>query len=162
MSVYLEIEWETDRIPEMEPMLSRAAQTAVEEEIGRTDAQACLLITGNEEIARLNGQFRNIPKATDVLSFPANQLEKPLAQAGDLSGMETEEGRIVLGDIAIDLDRAREQAKEYGHSLEREMAFLLVHGMLHLMGYDHIDPKDEEDMRQRQRRILNTLGLLRE
>ena len=105
---------------------------------------------------------------TDVLSFPMVDYVDP----GDFSHLDTplaktkyfnlESGELLLGDIVISVDRAREQAKEYGHSLEREIAFLTAHSMLHLMGYDHMEEKERELMEQKQEKILQDLGITRE
>lgn len=106
-----------------------------------------VLITDNEGIRELNRDFRNIDSATDVLSFPA--------------GEEFESETAMLGDIAISLPRAEEQAEEYGHSLERELAFLTTHGMLHLLGYDHMNAEDETEMRRLQTKILTEMEIMR-
>ena len=98
-----------------------------------------VLVTDDEDIRGLNRQFRDIDKPTDVLSFPSQ-----------------EEG--FLGDIAISLEKAQAQADEYGHSLEREVAFLTAHAMLHLFGFDHMEEKDDKVMRQQQREILKRSG----
>lgn len=116
-----------------------------------------LTIVDEEEIQRLNREFRDIDKVTDVLSFPANDLSEPLtketAAAEDIEKDE-ETKQPVLGDIAICFERAKEQAEEYGNTLEEELCFLAVHGTLHLLGYDHIDPDDEVLMREKQREAL--------
>ncbi len=101
-----------------------------------------LLMTGDEDIHTLNREFREVDKPTDVLSFPSDEPG-------------------FLGDIAISVPCALRQADEYGHSAEREVAFLTVHAMLHLFGYDHIEPQDEEIMRGRQRDILAAAGMER-
>ncbi len=103
------------------------------------EKEVSVLITDDEDIRGMNKQFRDIDKPTDVLSFPSQ-----------------EEG--FLGDIAISIDKAHAQADEYGHSLEREMAFLTAHAMLHLFGFDHMEEKDEKKMRQMQRQILERSG----
>ena len=110
----------------------------------------------DEEIHSINRQFRNIDSPTDVLSFPQLTFEE--GEEADVN----ENGEIVLGDIIISIDRAKEQAREYGHSLERELAFLAVHSMLHLMGYDHMEKDEEEDMFRRQKEILIRAGIPRE
>ena len=117
--------------------LTKAAKAATKENKGAISAS--LMITDDENIRMLNKQYRDIDKETDVLSFPSG-----------------EDG--FLGDIAISLPRAVKQAKMYGHSLEREMAFLTAHGMLHLLGYDHENEKDEKEMRDKQREILENAG----
>ena len=109
--------------------------------------------TDNVGIRRLNAEYRNIDSATDVLSFPLVDFE---------GGEEppTDEPELMLGDIVLSLERAEEQAEEFGHSFEREAAFLCVHSMLHLLGYDHVNGgEEEEDMRRRQREILEQMGL---
>ena len=110
----------------------------------------CVLITDAEEIQRLNFSYRQIDRVTDVLTFPAWEGDAILCPPDGY-----------LGDIAICFERAEEQAREYGHSLERELAFLAVHGALHLLGYDHMQPDDEKAMLARQDEILNELGYLR-
>lgn len=107
----------------------------------------CVLITDAEEIQRLNFSYRQIDRVTDVLTFPAWEGDAILCPPDGY-----------LGDIAICFERAQEQAEEYGHSLERELAFLSVHGALHLLGYDHMEPDDERKMLAQQDEILNELG----
>lgn len=107
-----------------------------------------VLLTSEAEIRRLNREFRSIDRVTDVLSFPAWEGE---AIAAPPDGY--------LGDIAICTARAAEQAEAYGHSLAREMAFLAVHGSLHLMGYDHMNEADEREMRAQQTEIMKEMGL---
>ena len=120
------------------------------------DCEISLSIVTNDEIHDINKQFRNIDSPTDVLSFPQLTFEE--GEEADVN----ENGEIVLGDIIISIDRAKEQAEEYGHSLKRELAFLSVHSMLHLMGYDHMVPEEEEDMFRRQKEILIEAGIPRE
>ena len=107
-----------------------------------------VLLTTEEEIRSLNARFREIDRVTDVLTFPAWEGEALLTPPDGY-----------LGDIAICVRRAEEQAEEYGHSLERELAFLAVHGGLHLLGYDHMVPEEETVMRERQTAILERMGL---
>ena len=109
-----------------------------------------VLICDNDEIKKLNGQFRDIDSPTDVLSFPMYDED------GELDPDE-------LGDIVISLERAAAQAEEFGHSLRREVAFLTAHSMLHLLGYDHVDDKEgEEIMCEKQERVLTSLGITRD
>ncbi len=124
---------------------------------GIEDAEFCIAFTDDEGIRKLNAEYRDIDKATDVLSFPANMLLKPISEHTEEDGLVLEcgdDGAVSLGDIAISLDTAERQAKEYGNTLEEEIAFLAVHGILHLMGYDHIEEEDELKMRQKQREAL--------
>ncbi|HCC08121.1 MAG TPA: rRNA maturation RNase YbeY [Clostridiales bacterium] len=112
------------------------------------NVEISLSFVTNDEIKMLNKQYREIDKITDVLSFPLGD-ENP----------ETNE--IMLGDIVISLDRAEEQANEYGHEFKREIGFLTVHSMLHLLGYDHENKEDEEVMFAKQEDILGRVGLNR-
>jgi probable rRNA maturation factor len=110
--------------------------------------------TDNEGIRELNREYRNKDSATDVLSFPMYSFTEDDMPDTDFS--------VELGDIVLSLERASEQAVEFGHSYEREVAFLTVHSVLHLLGYDHeISPEDEADMIARQKKIMNELNILR-
>lgn len=143
----------TDEIKET---LERVCLKSLQYEEFNEDCEISLSIVTNEEIHDINKQFRNIDSPTDVLSFPQLTFEE--GEEADVN----ENGEIVLGDIIISIDRAKEQAEEYGHSLKRELAFLSVHSMLHLMGYDHMVPEEEEDMFRRQKEILIEAGIPRE
>ena len=116
------------------------------------DVIVSVTFTDNEGIREKNREFRNIDSATDVLSFPMYDMRN-----GDMPGNF---GSCELGDIVLSLERAEEQANEFGHSYERECAFLTVHSMLHLLGYDHVN-SDEEDMemREHQRVVMKHIGL---
>lgn len=120
------------------------------------DCEISLSFVTNEEIHQINRQFRNVDATTDVLSFPQLTFEE--GEEADVN----ENGEIVLGDIIISVERAKEQAEEYGHGLKREIAFLTVHSMLHLLGYDHMEKDEEEDMFRRQKEILEIAGIPRE
>lgn len=107
----------------------------------------------NEYIRKLNAEYRKIDRATDVLSFAMFEGEEfPLGK----------EQPVLLGDIIISVEKAVEQAQDYNHSLEREMAYLVVHGFLHLIGYDHMNAEDKADMRENEEYILEKLGLTRD
>jgi len=129
-------------------LIIRAVSAALEN--GGAGGDVCVLITDAEEIQSLNRNYRKIDRVTDVLTFPAWEGEAILCPKDEY-----------LGDIAICYERAEEQAEEYGHSLERELAFLAVHGALHLLGYDHMTPEDEKRMLGKQEEILTGLGLTR-
>lgn len=120
-----------------------------------------LMFTDNEGIQVLNGEFRGLDQATDVLSFPAYELDVLLEECMDEIDGEYIEEELFLGDIAISMERAQEQAEEYGHSLLRETAFLALHGALHLMGYDHMTPEEEEQMTAKQEALLCLVGVNR-
>lgn len=121
-----------------------------------------LLLVSEEEIRALNLQTRQIDEVTDVLSFPTldNIKGKPLV-GGDYPFDIDEEGRLVIGSLAICVKRAKEQAAEYGHSYERELHYLLVHGVMHCLGYDHMTDDDKAEMREREERILEKMGITR-
>ena len=129
------------------------------------EAEVNVLLTNNEEIHKINKEYRGIDRPTDVLSFPMVDYDKPanfdpLEDASeDYFNFET--GELVLGDIIISVDKVYEQAESYGHSLERELGFLVAHSMLHLFGYDHMEEEEREQMEARQREILNGLSILR-
>ena len=117
------------------------------------DCQVSVTFTDNEGIKKINGQYRGIDKETDVLSFPLTDFE-----GGEEPPID--EPQVSLGDIVISLEKAQAQAEEFGHSFEREVAFLCVHSMLHLLGYDHVNSEEEdEQMRSLQRAILEKMGL---
>ena len=164
MNTIIELENELESAPkELEEVVKAAVNCAVDMELPGRRAEVSILLTDDEGIQTLNTDFRGIDAPTDVLSFPANELSDPIGQALEGEGFEPEMqgGSLVLGDIAISVPRARVQAEEYGHSIEREMAFLAAHGTLHLMGYDHISLEDDR-MRDKQREIMEALHLSRE
>ena len=111
-------------------------------------SEASLTLVSDDEIRSLNRQYRQIDKSTDVLSFV-------------MSEPNPETKAVVLGDVIISLPTAERQARQYGHKLERELAFLTVHGMLHLLGYDHIDKADERVMFAKQEAVLQKIGIVR-
>ena len=134
-------------------LMRRAVEATLDYEGFANDAQVSITFTDNVGIRTLNEQYRGIDRETDVLSFPLTDFE---------GGEEppVDEPEQMLGDIVISLEKAAAQAEEYGHSFEREAAFLCVHSMLHLLGYDHEgDDGKEADMRRRQSDILEDMGL---
>ena len=134
-------------------LIRRAIEAVLDYEGFSNDAQVSVTFTDNEGIRALNSQYRDIDKATDVLSFPMIDFE-------GVEDTPFDDPEMMLGDIVISLQRAGEQAEEFGHSFERETAFLCVHSMLHLLGYDHVNGEDEEmEMRRRQSEILENMGL---
>lgn len=121
-----------------------------------------VVFVDEEEIKRLNKELRSIDKVTDVLSFPTLDSIKGRALfKKDFPFDIDEDGRLLVGSIAICTKRAEEQAKEYGHSYERELNYLLVHGILHCMGYDHMTDDDKAEMREKEEEILGRLGIER-
>lgn len=117
-----------------------------------------ITLTNPENIHQINKEYRNIDRATDVLSFPMfekEELDEKLAN----NEFEHED---VLGDIIISIEKVEEQAKEYGHSFERELSYMVVHGFYHLMGYDHIEEADKKKMRPKEEKVLTELKIERE
>lgn len=115
-----------------------------------------VILTNPEEIKKLNQQYRNNPTETDVLSFP--MFEKQEIQTMLEKGNTIEE---VLGDIVISIPRVAEQAQEYGHSFQRELAYMLIHGFYHLLGYDHMQEEEKKQMRTKEEWILQQLNIIR-
>lgn len=141
-------------------LYERAADTVLDAEGCPYEVSVSLLITDDANIRQINKENRDIDKATDVLSFPMIEFARP----ADFSKvMESElsfdpySGELLLGDIVLSKDRIEAQAKEYGHDIQREYAFLIVHSMLHLCGYDHIEEADRELMEERQKEIMELL-----
>lgn len=130
------------------------------------EAEVNLLLTDNSQIKEINKEYRNIDKETDVLSFPMLEYETPgsFPDPDDIGDdcFNPDSGELILGDIIISVDKVKEQATEYGHSIRREFAFLIVHSMLHLMGYDHMNDDEAGIMEQHQEHILNKLQIYRD
>lgn len=142
-------------------LIRKAVRAALQVEQVNVPCQVSIRVTNDEEIQRLNREYRNVDRATDVLSFPMLNL-KPGKFEVDETDLDPDTGRLYLGDMVISLDRARAQAKEYGHLLSRETAYLSVHSILHLLGYDHDDDIEEKRrMRAREERVMQKLGLRR-
>ena len=120
-----------------------------------------VLVTNNERIQAINAASRNIDAATDVLSFPMFELEAGMPPADWNDYLDPETGRCPLGDMAISLERASAQAQEYGHSLRREIGYLCIHSVLHLLGYDHLDEGPQKaQMRKREELIASTVPVV--
>ena len=134
-------------------LIEKVISEALRYEGVNDNTEVSVTIVDNEEIRKINNKFRNIDRATDVLSFPLIDF--------DNESLPDDGSKIYLGDIIISIERAMEQAKEYGHSIDREIGFLTAHSMLHLLGYDHMVPEEEKEMFAKQEEILNNLGLRR-
>lgn len=131
-------------------------KTSLEEESFSLDVEVSVTLTDNAEIKHINAQHRNIDQVTDVISFPQIDWESEPASYTSLTGED-----IILGDIVISVDRLILQAEEYGHSLERELGFLVAHSMFHLLGYDHMETDQEQIMIAKQEKVLGKMGLVR-
>jgi probable rRNA maturation factor len=132
--------------------IENAVVAALESEGIDFDCEVEVVIASEDEIRSLNNETRGIDKVTDVLSFP---------QFYDLEEEIPEVGEICLGDVVICKDKAAEQAEEFGHSFEREIIYLFVHSVLHLLGYDHMEEDEKACMRAREEEIMEHLGVLR-
>ena len=129
-----------------------------EEKLENSKLNISITLTTPENIRKINKEYRNVDNETDVLSFPIfekEELDKKILN----NKFEYED---ILGDIVISIKRVEEQAKEYGHSFERELSYMIVHGFYHLMGYDHIKEEDKLVMRSKEEKVLTKLGITRE
>ena len=135
---------------ELKSMVRRAILAALDYEMPSGNFEVSLTFCDNEYIHKLNKEYRNIDKSTDVLSFPMYEREELF---------DSSFGPMMLGDIVISLERAREQAEEIGHSFLREVSFLAIHSTLHLLGYDHERSKEDDEAQcEAQREIFKTLN----
>jgi len=165
MSLFIEEEGGTALPFDVEETARLVVEAALELENCPYETEVNLLLTTDEEIHRMNMEFRQIDRPTDVLSFPMIEYEMP----GDFSGIreesddlfDPESGELLLGDIVMSKDKVMFQAEQYGHSPRREYAFLIAHSMLHLFGYDHMEDDERRIMEERQRRIMEKVHILR-
>lgn len=145
---------ETLVFPEEISAVVKLAVEKVGEMYGVSTGEVSVTLTDDAYIQKLNQQYRQMDRPTDVLSFALNEgVEPEIAGGPDIN---------VLGDILLSVERAKAQAAEYGHSLRREIAFLTVHGMLHLLGYDHIEEAERQKMEQEQKMVMEALGISRD
>ena len=152
--VYKDIEEKKEYKEVIEKVLTKCFE---EEKLENSKLYITVTLTNPENIRKINKEYRNIDRATDVLSFPMfekDELEEKIKK-NDFKHID------VLGDLVISIEKVQEQAKEYGHSFERELSYMLVHGFYHLMGYDHIKEEDKKKMRPKEEKILNDLKILR-
>ena len=136
----------------LDTMMQAAEYCLDAEQIDTERSEISVTFVSLEEIHELNREYRQVDSPTDVLSFP---------QFDDLDDLP-EEGEIMLGDVVICSDRAKEQAEEFGHSFEREIIYLFVHSVLHLLGYDHMEEDEKRIMRRREEEVMERIGLKRE
>lgn len=147
-------------------LITKVVFHVLKEENCPYEVEISITLTDNCEIRRMNREFRNIDTDTDVLSFPMIEFSVPgkfkfLEQRKEeFFNLETE--NLIMGDIVISLEKAKEQALFYGHSLKREIGFLTAHSVLHLCGYDHVEEEERSRMEQKQSDILTAMGILRE
>ena len=156
IEVYYE---EIEKIDE-ESLIRNVVETVLKEEGVKKEVEVYITLTHNDNIRKINAEHRNIDKPTDVLSFPMFEREEiPMLKKESSS----EEGQVetMLGDIIVSVEKVREQADEYGHSFKRELAYLVTHGMLHLLGYDHMIEQEKVVMRKREEESLAILDIQR-
>ena len=164
MTLYFEEEGSLTLPLECEELAKKVIEAAIDYEDCPYETEVNLLLTMNEEIHQMNMEFREIDRPTDVLSFPMVDYDEPgqfdfLEEAFEY--FHPESGELMLGDIVISKEKVVEQAAEYGHSIEREYAFLIAHSMLHLFGYDHMEDEERAVMESKQKEILERLQILR-
>ena len=165
MSFYMEEECEVDFEFDYKELAERVVSFCLEHEQFPYEAEVNLTLTDNDGIHAINREYRQIDRPTDVLSFPMLSYDAP----GDFAFLEAEKEEdfnqeteeAMLGDIIISVEKVKEQAENYGHSLEREYAFLIAHSMLHLFGYDHMEPEEAQIMEAKQRELLEKLEIRR-
>ena len=164
MRIYLENEGDLELDLNYQEVAQRVGDAVLDYEQCPYESEVELLLTMDEEIREMNREFRDIDRATDVLSFPMIAYESPADFAfleEDESCFDPDAGELMLGNIVISKQKVVEQAEEYGHTVEREYAFLIAHSMLHLLGYDHMEEEERAVMEKKQREILDGLGITR-
>ena len=148
-----------------ETLIKKVIEACMDYEDCPYETEVSILLTDDNAIQEINKEYRDMDAPTDVLSFPVTDFEIP----GDFSNIEDEHpdsfhpetGELLLGDIVISVERAIKQAAEYGHSIEREIAFLTAHSMFHLFGYDHIEDEERRIIEDKQREVLDKLAIFR-
>ena len=165
MTIEIEQEVELKTEPPVTALIKKVIEAACEDVSCPWEVQVSVLITDDESMRVMNRENRDIDSTTDVLSFPMLDFNAPedfsFIDEENWEYFDPETGELLIGDIVISADKARAQAEEYGHSLEREVAFLTAHSMYHLFGYDHIDDSDRILMEDKQRTLLDKLGINR-
>jgi len=166
VTINIEKEVDTELGFDYEKIITDVITGALDFEECPYEVEVNVILTSNEEIAMINRDYRDLFVPTDVLSFPMVDYVAP-GNFEDLDSYDVEDyfnpetGELMLGDIIISLDKVTEQAEKYGHTKQRELGFLVAHSMLHLFGYDHVEPEEAHVMEVKQRDILNMLGLKR-
>ncbi|MFU0828047.1 MAG: Endoribonuclease YbeY [Lachnoclostridium sp.] len=161
------IEYETEIKLDLDyrSIITKVVEKSLDLEECPYEVELNIILTDNKEIQAINREYRNIDAPTDVLSFPMIEYETPgsfdkLEEEGNDS-FNPETGELILGDIIISVEKVIEQAKEYGHTTERELAFLTAHSMMHLFGYDHMQENERLIMEEKQRKVLDELRIFR-
>ena len=166
MTFYAENETSCTFNFDWESIFQQVALAVLDSEKCPYETEVNLLLTDNAGIQEFNRENRNIDAPTDVLSFPNIEYDEPAnfesVEEYQADYFEPDSGELILGDIIISVDKVKQQALEYGHSEKREFAFLVAHSMLHLCGYDHMTPEEEQEMITKQEVVLNNLGITRD
>ena len=144
-------------LPNEEKLIKEVVIRVLEEEKVLPEVDVYITLTNNDENHKINKEYRDVDRPTDVLSFPMYERDEIAGLKNDTD----DEIEKILGDIIVSIEKVREQAEEYGHSFERELAYLVTHGMLHLLGYDHMIEEEKAVMRKREEEILETLNITR-
>jgi len=151
---------------ELKTIIETVIEHTLKEEKVEVPCEISIIFIDNEEIRGINKQNRNIDRVTDVLSFPMlnypkGRVFKEAYFNYEFEPSDLDDGNLVLGDIALSIEKAKEQSIEFGHSFLREAVYLTVHSVLHLLGYDHMEEEEKEIMRKREEEILNKFALIR-
>lgn len=166
MTFYIENETQEIFSFDVEELVEQVAGQVLDTEKCPYEIQLNVLITDNVGIREYNRQFRDIDKETDVLSFPNIDFVSPavfeIEEDREADYFDPDSGELILGDIIVSVDRVKEQAENYGHSIKREFAFLVAHSLLHLCGYDHMEETEAAVMEAKQEAALQTLGITRD
>lgn len=166
MTFYVENETDVTFSFDTEELVQKVAEAVLDAENCPYEVQLNVLLTDNAGIHEFNREHRGIDRETDVLSFPnlnfVTESDFTIAEEDEADCFDPDTGELILGDIIISVDKVREQAESYGHSEKREFAFLVAHSMLHLCGYDHMEPEEAKVMEEKQEAILTGLGITRE
>ena len=164
MTLYFEEEGELSLPIPCKELASMVIEAVLDYENCPYEVEVNLLLTMDKEIHEINYNFRQIDRPTDVLSFPMVEYD----EAGNFEFLEEtdeffhpESGELMLGDIVVSKEKVVSQAKEYGHSIEREYAFLVAHSMFHLLGYDHMQDDERVVMERKQKKVLENLKIIR-
>ena len=166
MTFYVENETDVTFPFNVEEIVEKVALAVLDAEQCPYEVELNVLLTDNEGIHEYNREYRQIDRETDVLSFPNLDFAEPgdfeIDEDREADYFDPDSGELILGDIIISVEKVAEQAESYGHSLKREFAFLVAHSMLHLSGYDHMEPEEAAVMEAKQEQILRGLGITRE
>ena len=166
MTFYVENETQVTFPFNVEETVRIVCEAVLDEEKCPYEVQVNVVLTDNEGIREMNRECRKIDRETDVLSFPNVDFDREgvfeIDEDREADYFDPDSGELILGDIMISVDKVKEQAENYGHSLRREFAFLVAHSMLHLCGYDHMEEEEAKVMEAKQRDVLEGLGITRD